>query len=96
MDYHSLKVIVSNNFPTPAIKELLDELHLSTVYSKLDLKPKYHRIKMHGSDSPFLKARKTLRDFSEAIQTIQCSNHLSIVNEPHVFRPLWKIFILAF
>lgn len=47
VDYRKLnQQIVKNKFPKPVIEELIDELSRASVFSKIDLKAGYHRLKM--------------------------------------------------
>lgn len=51
VDYRGLnKVTIKDKFPIPIIEELLDELGGSQFYSKIELMPGYHQIKMVTED----------------------------------------------
>jgi hypothetical protein len=53
MDYHALnEVTVKNKYPLPRIDDLFDQLHGASVFSKIDLRSRYHQLKIQECDIP--------------------------------------------
>src|SRR5438046_2884552 len=51
VDYHGLNAItIKNRYPLPLISELLDRLNGSVIFSKIDLRNAYHRIRIREGD----------------------------------------------
>ncbi|GJR50669.1 putative reverse transcriptase domain-containing protein [Tanacetum coccineum] len=51
IDYRELnKLTVKNHYPLPRIDDLFDQLQGSSVYSKIDLRPGYHQLRVREED----------------------------------------------
>jgi hypothetical protein len=51
MDYRALnEVIIKNKYPLPRIDDLFDQLHDLCVFSKIDLRSRYHQLKVRECD----------------------------------------------
>nr|GEW34475.1 reverse transcriptase domain-containing protein [Tanacetum cinerariifolium] len=53
IDYRELnKLTVKNRYPLPKIDDLFNQLHGSSVYSKIDLRSGYHQLRVRDEDIP--------------------------------------------
>jgi hypothetical protein len=53
IDYRNLNVVtVKNKYPLPRIHDLLDQLKNAKFFSKIDLKSRYHQMKIRTEDIP--------------------------------------------
>ncbi|GJS96658.1 putative reverse transcriptase domain-containing protein [Tanacetum coccineum] len=58
IDYRELnKLTVKNSYPLPRIDDLFDQIQVSSVYSKIDLRSFYHQLRVREEDIP----KKTFR-----------------------------------
>nr|GEV89790.1 transposon Ty3-I Gag-Pol polyprotein [Tanacetum cinerariifolium] len=66
VDYRQLnKNTVKDKFSIPIIEELIDELHLAVVFSKLDLRSGYYQIKMYEED---IAKTQTMKEHATYLQ----------------------------
>ena len=53
VDYRALnEVTIKNKYPLPMINDLFDQLQGAKVFSKIDLRSGYHRLKIREKDIP--------------------------------------------
>nr|GEV57625.1 retrotransposon protein, putative, Ty3-gypsy subclass [Tanacetum cinerariifolium] len=58
IDYRELnKLTVKNRYPLPQIDDLFDQLQVSSVYSKIDLRSGYHQLRVREQDVPKIAFR---------------------------------------
>ena len=51
IDYHQLnKMTIKNRYPLPRIDDLFDQIHGATIFSKIDLRYRYHQVTIKDGD----------------------------------------------
>ena len=99
IDYRQLnKVTIKNRYPLPRIDDLFDQLRGARVYSKIDLRTSYHRLRVRESDIPKTTFRTRYGHFEFTVMPFGLTNAPSAFNDlmHRVFQPYLDQFVVVF
>ncbi|GJV22459.1 putative reverse transcriptase domain-containing protein [Tanacetum coccineum] len=99
IDYRELnKLIVKNRYPLPRIDDLFDQLQGSYFFSKIDLRSRYHQLRVHEDNIPKTVFRTRYGHFEFTVMPFGLTNtpavFMDLVNR--VCRPYLDKFMIVF
>jgi len=99
MDYRQLnKMTIKNKYPLPRIDDLMDQLHGSSVFLKIDLRSGYHQILVKANDVQKTAFRSRYGHYEYVVMPFGVTNAPTIFMEymNKILRPFLDKFIVVF
>jgi len=99
VDYRQLnKMMIKNKYPLPRIDDLMDQLHGSSVFSKIDLWSGYHQILVKADDVQKTTFRSRYEHDEYVVMPFGVTNALVVFMDymNRIFRPFLDKFVVVF
>nr|GFB61975.1 reverse transcriptase [Tanacetum cinerariifolium] len=92
------KLTVKNRYPLPRIKDLFDQLQVSSVYSKIDLRSGYHQLRVREEDIPKTASRTRYGHYEFQVMPFGLTNAPAVFMDlmNRVCKPYLDKFVVVF
>jgi len=89
---------IKNKYPLPRIDDLMDQLHGSSVFSKIDLRSGYHQILVKVDDVQKTAFKSGYGHYEYVVMPFGVTNALTVFMDymNRIFRPFLDKFVVVF
>ena len=99
INYRQLnKITIKNKYPLPRIDDLFDQLQEASVFSKIDLRPGYHQLRIKEFDVPKMTFRTRYDHYEFLVMPFRLTKapaaFINLMNR--VFHPYLDQFVIVF